>query len=605
MGRWGELGGSTMQNPLNHLLDNADIERELFQLGLTDTLPNLQRPQLPIPPGQISPQWGIVPLQHVQSSGRKLPLYTRSNSAPAAHPGGLDNTMGSPTPSWDPQIPVSSSHRSLINIPTHTLTPTSLKKHNVHPHGSQTNIKNMQHHLKASTLPNPSIVPIESIKNEEFLLQRAHTLPGPGQYQTHRAKLFRRSSAHEHDSLSVPGHSQLEKLQKAHHGLTRMVTPLPPHTLPSHLSPGHSYQGFPIPTISHQLSGHNISTQIQSQNIGIYDNVNLTASPQLLQGQRDQSHLIQNISDHRILDHSNPDRFQGNVDYSDVNPHLAIHNLHPPQTYISGNTLMRSTIHQAGSSFESDELSPNPRQVHTVQIHTTSNPDLRTYHKIPDPSIEARIANLAFNRDLDAGPSWSGDAGEVHYPGHVQSQDFVTLPRGTQSNETIVLDAVGEAAAAAAERQLIASVEAALRRVHAGLQESHIMYEQPDSELDPPPPQPINQTLRDPPPSPEPPHNHQTTPRPPGPPGPPGPHYDPRDYPPGDSDSGSGRPRGPRLVGPSNASQLSRKVGFIPIQEATDDKIDDPSQHHRHSHHSHRKKGKSQKVSFSKLDKNV
>ncbi|XP_076040901.1 uncharacterized protein LOC143025313 [Oratosquilla oratoria] len=135
------------------------------------------------------------------------------------------------------------------------------------------------------------------------------------------------------------------------------------------------------------------------------------------------------------------------------------------------------------------------------------------------------------------------DPRAVYYASHVDIQDFLSLPRAApESDEEEVEDETEEVT----EEELLASVEAALRRIHRGLQESHILYDHLDNEGEPPPPQPVNRSSRDPPPSPVPSH---------GPSGPLGP-------------SGAfGVGAAPRVVGPVNAVHLSRQVGFKPIQE--------------------------------------
>lgn len=200
------------------------------------------------------------------------------------------------------------------------------------------------------------------------------------------------------------------------------------------------------------------------------------------------------------------------------------------------------------------------------------------------------------------------DPGGVHYPGYVELQDFLTLPKGTAESaedEELMLE---EAEAEIVERELIASIEAMLRRVHAGIQESYIHYEHPDSVADPPPPQPVGATLSDPPPSPEPPHNNLSPPQPSynglrsnnlqrmqhtrglpmGPTSvttsshPPPPHFRTRAPP------VRGIIAAPRLIDPNNASVLSRQVGFIPIQDPALKKQETPkSRHHRHHHYHH------------------
>ncbi|XP_045109320.1 LOW QUALITY PROTEIN: whirlin-like [Portunus trituberculatus] len=157
-------------------------------------------------------------------------------------------------------------------------------------------------------------------------------------------------------------------------------------------------------------------------------------------------------------------------------------------------------------------------------------------------------------------------------------QDFNKLPRGPRgvSPHPDVTDEDEERLAA-----LVSSVEAALRRIHSGLQESYIMYENPDDEEDPPPPQPVTASLRDPPPSPVPPHEISGSPPPPASPPEPlaaGP-------PPGGIGVGA-----PRLVGPDNASRLSRELGFIPIQEGAPQPPPPPprpAEHHKAHHHRH------------------
>ncbi|XP_063880346.1 DNA translocase FtsK 1-like isoform X2 [Scylla paramamosain] len=174
--------------------------------------------------------------------------------------------------------------------------------------------------------------------------------------------------------------------------------------------------------------------------------------------------------------------------------------------------------------------------------------------------------------------AWGQDPGGVHYPGHVMPQDFNKLPRGPRgtSPHPDITDEDEERLAA-----LVSSVEAALRRIHSGLQESYIMYENPDDEEDPPPPQPVTASLRDPPPSPVPPHEISGSPPPPASPPEPlaaGP-------PPGGIGVGA-----PRLVGPDNASRLSRELGFIPIQEGAPQPPPPPprpAEHHKAHHHRH------------------
>nr|XP_053652516.1 uncharacterized protein LOC128702312 [Cherax quadricarinatus] len=173
-----------------------------------------------------------------------------------------------------------------------------------------------------------------------------------------------------------------------------------------------------------------------------------------------------------------------------------------------------------------------------------------------------------------AGVVWTQDPGAVHYPVYVMPQDFNKLPRGPRdaSPRTVLAEEDEERLAA-----LVSSVEAALRSIHLGLQESYIMYENPDDEEDPPPPQPVTASLRDPPPSPVPPTELPGSPPPPA--SPQGPH------PPPAGGIGGGAPR---LVGPDNASRLSRQLGFIPIQEGAPQPPQPPprhADHHKHQHH--------------------
>ena len=186
--------------------------------------------------------------------------------------------------------------------------------------------------------------------------------------------------------------------------------------------------------------------------------------------------------------------------------------------------------------------------------------------------------------------AWGQDPGGVHYPGHVMPQDFNKLPRGPRgaSPHPDVTDEDEERLAA-----LVSSVEAALRRIHSGLQESYIMYENPDDEEDPPPPQPVTASLRDPPPSPVP--SHEVAGSPPSPASPLGPLD--TGPPPGGIGVGA-----PRLVGPDNASRLSRELGFIPIQEGAPQPPPPPTHHHhRHPHHHQHKLSKKVKNHKSKV----
>ena len=162
------------------------------------------------------------------------------------------------------------------------------------------------------------------------------------------------------------------------------------------------------------------------------------------------------------------------------------------------------------------------------------------------------------------------DPSAVHYPGHVQPQDFLTLPRdptpstaslyfGQSLTQNFEIPHYAQRSSRFSyqpsyprpcpyppqdfpsdypgplpnkppplyhQQLVVARIEAALRRLQRGLRDSYILS---GSHASPPPPQPSSPHLRDPPPSPVPPYDHQS---PPGPSNRPGQGY----YPPDTSD---------------------------------------------------------------------
>ena len=150
------------------------------------------------------------------------------------------------------------------------------------------------------------------------------------------------------------------------------------------------------------------------------------------------------------------------------------------------------------------------------------------------------------------------DPSAVHYPGYVYPQDFLTLPRDPTpstasfflTHNPVVRDDIPHYPQSHAQKYpwqysyedqfmspyslydsdispppniyyrppplshqqlMVAKIEAALRRLQRGLQDSYIFADGRDS---PPPPQPSSPHLRDPPPSPVPPHNNESPPGP-------------------------------------------------------------------------------------------
>lgn len=236
------------------------------------------------------------------------------------------------------------------------------------------------------------------------------------------------------------------------------------------------------------------------------------------------------------------------------------------------HSLTNLSVDNPGHNFPPPTRAPAPTSLYNGGL-TAATRSVTTEEVV----TEVSLAGLQVPVLTTAGASvWDQDPGGVHYPGYVMPQDFNKLPRGPRdASPRTDLDVEDEERLAA----LVSSVEAALRRIHSGLQESYIMYENPDDEQDPPPPQPVTASLRDPPPSPVPPHDPPASPPPPATvqgPMPPGP-------PPGGIGGGA-----PRLVGPDNASRLSRQLGFIPIQEGAPQPPPRHADHHKHYHHQHK-----------------
>ncbi|XP_063594948.1 uncharacterized protein LOC134771925 [Penaeus indicus] len=243
-----------------------------------------------------------------------------------------------------------------------------------------------------------------------------------------------------------------------------------------------------------------------------------------------------------------------------------------------------SAVHHSLTDLASDNPGHNYAPARTTAAQAAFNGALAGAAQgttTGEESVTSAGAEVTFTTAAAAAAvsMWQQDPSAVHYPGYVRPQDFNTLPRGPRdvSPRQEPGDEDEERLAA-----LVTSVEAALRRIHAGLQESYIMYENPDDEEDPPPPQPVTASLRDPPPSPVPPHEPPGSPPPPA--GPQGP------MPP--TPQGGVGGGAPRLVGPDNASMLSRQLGFIPIQEGAPQppQGSQPAPRHaeRHHHHHHK-----------------
>ncbi|XP_042219548.1 formin-like protein 5 [Homarus americanus] len=242
----------------------------------------------------------------------------------------------------------------------------------------------------------------------------------------------------------------------------------------------------------------------------------------------------------------------------------------PPPVSGLHHSLTNLTLDNPGHVFPPPTRAPDPTTLFNGGLTTAATTTEEAVTTVSMDGLHGTSYTTA------TGTVWTQDPGAVHYPVYVMPQDFNTLPRGPpQASPRPELGEEDEERLAA----LVSSVEAALRRIHSGLQESYIMYENPDDEEDPPPPQPVTASLRDPPPSPVPPHE------PPGSPPPPASPQEPISPGPPPGGIGAGPPR---LVGPDNASRLSRQLGFIPIQEGAPQPPPRHADHHKHHHHHHR-----------------